>query len=80
MMNEPKKPSALTRTGIVPRIDYEGKAIKESPQPFTHIEPSDPGSMTGLIHIVSEGVDTAKQADDSATLSDSQADVGSKGW
>src|SRR5215510_13986852 len=73
-MNAPKKrlpPDG--ETGEMPRIDQDSPAAKESPQPRTLPEFEDVGSSTGIITIITEGQDGAKEADDSATSSRSDA-------
>ena len=73
-MNEPKKNKPDSRTGRVPRLDL-GTLPVEPPQPLSIPEFSDPGSATGIIKVVGEGEDLAKQRDDSATSG--QVDAGS---
>jgi hypothetical protein len=62
---------AGTETGALPRIDIEPEIQHEPPQPpyLPEID-GDPGSVTGIIPLISEGEDTAKQSDDSATASE----------
>jgi hypothetical protein len=72
-MNEPKKTKPESRTGQVPRLDL-GTLPVEPPQPLNTPEFADPGSATGIIKVIGEGEDRAKQRDDSATSG--QVDAG----
>ena len=65
-----KTGSSATKSGILPRVDQqELKAIYEAskkPGSLPEID-EDFTSITGALIINSEGIDKAKQADDSAT-------------
>ena len=62
---------AGTETGAIPRIDTEPEIQHEPPQPVTVPEITDDrGSITGIIPLISEGKDEAKQSDDSAKEKD----------
>lgn len=75
-MNEPKKTKPETRTGQVPRLDF-GSLPVEPPQRTPLHAYSDPGSSTGIMKIVGEGEDLAKQKDDS--VNSGQVDAGYSG-
>ena len=66
-----KPGSSATKSGVLPRIDQqELKAIYEAarkPNSLPVID-EDLTSITGAIIINAEGIDKAKQADDSATV------------
>ena len=68
----PGKPRrAGTETGAIPRIDMEPEIQHEPPQPVSVPEITDDrGSITGIIPLISEGKDEAKQSDDSAKEKD----------
>jgi hypothetical protein len=68
----PGKPRrAGTETGALPRIDVEPEIQHEPPQPPSIPEiDDDRGSITGIIPIIPEGEDDAKQSDDSAKVKD----------
>jgi hypothetical protein len=66
VMNEPKKSKPQTKTGQVPRIDLSSLP-GDPPQPPTIPEVPDPGSTTGIMHVMGEGEDLAKHQDDSAS-------------
>jgi hypothetical protein len=68
----PVKPRrAGTETGAIPRIDLQPEIQHEPPQPTSVPEiDDDPGSITGIVPLISEGEDEAKQSDDSATAKD----------
>jgi hypothetical protein len=55
------------RTGVQPRVDVEPNTHNEPPQPTSLPEFDDPGAITGIIPIATEGEDEAKNSDDSAT-------------
>jgi hypothetical protein len=57
-----------TETGAIRRIDVEPETQHEPPEP-SHVPEldDDRGSVTGIIPLISEGEDNAKQSDDSAT-------------
>jgi hypothetical protein len=57
------------QTGLVPRVDIEPDTFHEPPQPPMLPEFDDPGAITGIIPVTTEGEDEAKQADDPATTS-----------
>jgi hypothetical protein len=62
---------AGTETGAMPRIDVEPEIQHEPPQPTSVPEINDDrGSITGIIPLISEGEDEAKQSDDSASTKD----------
>ncbi|NDJ59559.1 MAG: hypothetical protein GYB67_00450 [Chloroflexi bacterium] len=73
-MNDPKKRTAATETGMMPRIDDEPMSAHEPPQPDTLPEFDDLGA-TGVMPAFAEGEDAAKHADDSASATDSQSDL-----
>jgi len=57
-----------SETGPIIRIDAEPEVQHEPPQPRDVPEiDDDRGSVTGIIPLISEGEDNAKQSDDSAT-------------
>ena len=63
-----KSRRAGTETGALPQIDVEPEIQHEPPQPpYLPEINDDPGSVTGILPLISEGEDDAKQADDSAT-------------
>jgi hypothetical protein len=68
----PGKPRrAGTETGALPRIDVQPDIQHEPPQPTSVPEVNDDrGSITGIIPLISEGEDEAKNPDDSATAKD----------
>jgi hypothetical protein len=67
----PGKPRrAGSETGALPRIDMEPEIQHEPPQPTSVPEIDDRGSITGIIPLISEGEDVAKQSDDSASAKD----------
>jgi hypothetical protein len=80
VMNAPKKRLPPdSETGEVPRVDQDSSAAAqpkvelEPPQPRSLPEFEDVGSSTGVVSIITEGQDGAKDADDSATASRSDA-------
>jgi|GEM_PF-2896654 len=62
---------AGTGTGALPRVDVEPEIQHEPPQPpYLPEVNGDPGSVTGIIPLITEGEDEAKQSDDSASSRD----------
>lgn len=57
---------SATESGVFPKPDFSLFDSKESPEPSVPAESSDPGSITGVLPIIPEGEDTAKDRDDSA--------------
>jgi hypothetical protein len=71
-MTEPKKNKPQTKTGQVPRLELILPPV-EPPLPPSIPEIADPGSTTGVMHVIGEGEDLAKHEDDSATSSPADA-------
>lgn len=71
MGDKPRKSRAVgTETGVMPRVEADGSALREPPQPAMPPEfDEDFGGITGALHINPEGEDRAKQEDDSANES-----------
>lgn len=67
-MSEPKKKKSETKTGQVQRVDLSSLPV-EPPQPASIPEAPDPGGTTGIVHVIGEGEDLAKDKDDSASAS-----------
>jgi hypothetical protein len=61
-----QKPRAATESGVFPKPDFSTRTPQESPEPSDAVEPVDPGSVTGVLPIIAEGEDSAKDRDDSA--------------
>ena len=61
-----KQQHSATASGIFPKPDFSNLVRHESPEPPTPTEEPDPGSITGVLPIVPEGEDAAKDRDDSA--------------
>jgi hypothetical protein len=69
-MNEPW---AKTNTGRFPRVEVDSPAQVDPPQPTTLPEFPDANGITGLMRVVSEGVDDARQRDDTNSSPDTPA-------
>lgn len=63
---EPKRRTG-TETGLIPKVEFRPDDAKEPPQPVTLPE-FDIGGITGTIRIKAEGDDSAKQQDDTASM------------
>jgi len=60
-----------SETGALPRVDMEPEVQHEPPEPphLPEID-TDHGGVTGVLPIITEGEDEAKQSDDSSTAGD----------
>lgn len=65
MKTESQKRRSATESGIFPKPDLSMFESKEASERAEHEKP-DPASITGVIPIVSERADRAKDQDDSA--------------
>ncbi len=66
MKNRLDKPRTSTESGQFPKPDLSMFAPKESPEPPAPPEGTDPASITGVLPVIPEGEDSAKDRDDSA--------------
>lgn len=66
MNTESKQPRSATASGVFPKPDFSASASHESPETPPPEEETDLGSITGVLPIVPEGKDGAKDRDDSA--------------
>ncbi len=62
-MNTPSR-NPSTETGQVPRYEPVAPKPREPMQPATLPELDEPQGTTGIVQIVSEGLDDSKDADD----------------
>ena len=76
----PKKSSANSPTGHIPRIEPTKRGAAEPPQPPNLPEfPDGDGGTTGFMPRVNiDGIDSAKEADDSAIHKQSERGSGSQ--
>jgi hypothetical protein len=61
-----RKLRSATESGVFPKPDFSTVAPQEAPEPPAPAETDDPGSVTGVLPIIPEGEDAAKDQDDSA--------------
>ncbi|MCC6802607.1 MAG: hypothetical protein IT319_06965 [Anaerolineae bacterium] len=66
MNTRSRKPDSATASGVFPKPDFSASAPQESPETPPPEHETDPGSITGVLPIVPEGKDDAKNQDDSA--------------
>lgn len=66
MKSRSQLPRSATETGQFPRPDLSLFSPHEPPEPGTPEDEIDPGSITGVIPLIPEGKDAAKDRDDSA--------------
>ena len=67
MNNKTQIPRSATESGRFPKPDLTQFNPQEPPEPREKPEPKDPASATGVMRIITEGEDSAKQKDDSAS-------------
>ena len=67
MKSKVQSPRSATASGQFPKPDLTMFAPHEPPEPRPNLDAPDPGSASSTSLIVTEGEDTAKQKDDSAT-------------
>lgn len=69
MNSRTNPPRASTKTGLMPRVDMDssqGRDAEEAPLRLPDFNP-ETAAITGRYNLMAEGLDRAKESDDSAT-------------